>query len=154
MNIKFISICLLSTFVLFSCGTNTKTTDKSESKNDYTIDFYKSGSNLKELVSKIKSEGETPVLYFTASWCGPCREFKKTIDSKEMQTAFKDAKLIIIDTDIDKQRDKISYLYSIGGIPTFIKVDENAEPLKTMVGGDWREPTPARVAASMRLFIK
>ncbi len=152
MKFRIFTLFIFSSLILMSCGSGSKTT--SSNKNDYTFDFYSGTHNIKEVVSKEYEKGKTPILYFTANWCMPCREFKKTIKSKEMSEAFENATLIIIDADVDKTKDKLSYLYAVNAIPTFIKVDKNAEPLNTMIGGDWAEPTPYRVAASMSRFIK
>ncbi len=149
----FRTLLLISSLalILSSCG-NKDVTDKQ--KQNYTIDYYASSNNLKELVSKESAKGKKTVLFFTAGWCRPCTEFKRTLKSKEVTEAFKDATLVIIDTDKDKKKDKISYLYNIGAIPTFIKVDGNAEPVNTMVGGDWVSPTPQQIAISMKKFIR
>ncbi len=152
MTIRILFFSFLSAFILSACGSSSSTTSKG--KKNFSVDYYAGNYNLKELVQKETTAGKTPILFFTASWCKPCMEFKKTLKDQEVADAFSNAKLIIVDADIDKNKDKLTYLYAIGAIPTFIKLDANAEPVNTMVGGDWTEPTPSQIALSMRKFIR
>lgn len=64
---------------------------------------------------QMSNEDKKKVLYFTATWCGPCNKIKPTF--KNLEPNFKNIEFVLV--DIDKNRDMASY-YSINSVPTFI----------------------------------
>jgi len=58
------------------------------------------------------------VLYFTASWCGPCQKIKPVV--KELKETYKST-IDIITIDVDEERDVTSQ-FSIQSMPTFVFV--------------------------------
>lgn len=54
------------------------------------------------------------VLYFTATWCGPCKVFKPVVEQVSAETG-----VSINYVDVDQQRDLASQ-YSISSVPTII----------------------------------
>ncbi len=87
-----------------------------------TYQMIKSDQELKQLVSGPGNK----VLYFTASWCPPCRMIAPIFDkfSKEF-TNVKFAKI-----DIDENSDSAAN-YGIRSVPTFIFVEN--QKIKTQV---------------------
>ena len=66
------------------------------------------------------------ILYFTASWCGPCKAIAPILDdiSKDY-----DGKLIVAKINIDENQ-KIA----ARNVPSLVLVDENGTELNRMVG--------------------
>lgn len=60
------------------------------------------------------------VLFFNASWCGPCRHMKPIVKDLKRQGYH------LRDVDVDKHRD-LAQKYGIGAIPTFVFLENGAE---------------------------
>jgi len=58
------------------------------------------------------------VLYFTATWCGPCKMFKPTVQAVSAETG-----ISINYIDVDQQRDT-AQKYGISSVPTIIVENE------------------------------
>ena len=54
------------------------------------------------------------VLYFTATWCGPCKMFKPTVQAVSAETG-----VSINYVDVDQQKD-LAQQYGISSVPTII----------------------------------
>ena len=81
------------------------------------------------------------ILYFGASWCGPCNKLKlklqDPIEIKSLQN------LSIIYIDVDKEENtEIIEIYDVTNLPTlfFIKLNNQNEVkiLHTILGYDWQ----------------
>src|ERR1700674_3870579 len=60
------------------------------------------------------------VLFFNASWCGPCRQMKPIVTQMRGQGYH------MRDVDVDKNR-SLAKQYAIRAIPTFVFVENGAE---------------------------
>ena len=60
------------------------------------------------------------VLYFTASWCGPCKKTRPVVE----QMILEGFNIEILDADIELDMIK---KYEIRSIPTFILIENNLE---------------------------
>ena len=67
------------------------------------------------------------LLYFTATWCGPCKALGPTIDVLAGQG------LPVQKIDIDSGK-SLSTLYNVRNVPTLIKVDSNGNESGRLVG--------------------
>tara|TARA_B110000977_G_C10863415_1_gene410676 strand:- start:54 stop:299 length:246 start_codon:yes stop_codon:yes gene_type:complete len=65
------------------------------------------------------------ILYFSAGWCGPCRQLSPLMESLKGQINYEKV-------DVDKQQD-LSMKYNIRNIPTLILL-ENGEVKDRTVG--------------------
>jgi thioredoxin 1 len=74
------------------------------------VTILESGQEL----SKIMKEGNK-VLYFTATWCPPCRAIKPVFE--KLSNEFAKTQFIKIDID---ENEKTAYEYQITSVPTFI----------------------------------
>lgn len=54
------------------------------------------------------------VLYFTATWCGPCKMFKPTVQAVSAETG-----VGINYIDVDQQKD-MAQRYNVSSVPTII----------------------------------
>ena len=77
---------------------------------------------------KYLKEQNIIVLYFYATWCGPCVSFKPIFE--KVSDEFKDVNFIKI--NVDEQRD-IAIKYSISAIPTIIFI-KNEVPILSNTG--------------------
>lgn len=59
------------------------------------------------------------ILYFTASWCGPCRTLSPTMESLKGQINY--SKL-----DVDAEQD-LAVKYKIRSVPTLVLVENGVE---------------------------
>jgi thioredoxin 1 len=82
------------------------------------------------------SEAKTPatmavtrgeVLFFNATWCGPCRQMKPIVAQLRRQGYH------IRDVDVDRNR-TLAQKYGIRAVPTFVFV-ENGDEVKRFSGG-------------------
>lgn len=66
-------------------------------------------------------EDKINLLYFTASWCGPCKMMKPVIENFIKNNS---SKVNLIKIDIDSDR-KSAAVYRVNSIPTFIVLKDN-----------------------------
>ena len=66
------------------------------------------------------------ILYFTASWCGPCRALALRMEKLSSQINYQKI-------DIDSNQD-LSMKYGIRSVPSLVLVDENGNELNRIVG--------------------
>ena len=70
------------------------------------------------------------ILYFTASWCGPCKALGPIMDSLQGQINFDKI-------DVDSNTD-LSAQYGVRGVPSLILL-ENGEEVNRLVGVQSKE---------------
>ena len=66
------------------------------------------------------------ILYFTASWCGPCKALAPRMEKLSNQINYRKI-------DIDSNQD-LSMKYGIRSVPCLVLIDENGTELNRMVG--------------------
>ncbi len=71
------------------------------------------------------------LLYFTGTWCQPCRYFGPVIDSIKNE-------ITVEKYDVDERRDLTSK-YLIRSIPAIILVDESGNEIKRRTGATSKE---------------
>ena len=70
------------------------------------------------------------ILYFTASWCGPCKALGPIMDSLQGQINFDKI-------DVDSNTD-LSAQYGVRGVPSLVLL-ENGEEVSRLVGVQSKE---------------
>lgn len=86
-----------------------------------------------ELDTKLKAASRTlrlAILYFTATWCGPCRVISPIFTS----LAEKYPKAVFLKVDIDEARD-VASSWNISSVPTFFFLRDGKE-VDRVVGAD------------------
>ena len=68
------------------------------------------------------------ILYFTASWCGPCKALAPRMEKLSNQINYRKI-------DVDSNQD-LSMKYGVRNVPSLVLVDENGTELNRMVGVD------------------
>jgi len=66
------------------------------------------------------------ILYFTASWCGPCKALAPRMEKLASQINYRKI-------DVDSNQD-LSMKYGVRNVPSLVLVDENGTELNRMVG--------------------
>ncbi|XP_061953842.1 TPR repeat-containing thioredoxin TDX isoform X2 [Populus nigra] len=92
--------------------------------------------SAKELDPKLNAASKTSrlaILYFTASWCGPCRMIAPIFTS----LAAKYLKVVFLKVDIDEARD-VAARWNISSVPTFYFI-KNGKEIDKVVGADKNE---------------
>lgn len=67
------------------------------------------------------------ILYFTASWCGPCKMMASTV------TEAIGGGMNITKIDVDEDQD-MSTKYNVRSVPTMVLVNQNNEEVNRVVG--------------------
>ena len=67
------------------------------------------------------------ILYFTASWCGPCKMMASTV------TEAIGGGMNITKIDVDEDQD-MSIKYNVRSVPTMVLVNQNNEEMNRVVG--------------------
>lgn len=81
---------------------------------------FRAASNLSRLV----------ILYFTATWCGPCRFMAPLYKS----LAEKHPRIVFLKVDIDELGD-VAHRWNVNSVPTFFFV-KNGKEIDKVVGAD------------------
>jgi len=66
------------------------------------------------------------ILYFTASWCGPCKALAPRMEKLASQINYRKI-------DVDSNQD-MSMKYGVRNVPSLVLIDENGTELNRMVG--------------------
>ena len=87
-------------------------------------------------LSKARAEaagaGRPVLVYFTATWCGPCQGMKRTTWSDaRVETALRS--YVPVKIDIDQQKE-LAQRYAVDGIPYFVVLDREGIARRTSVG--------------------
>lgn len=89
-----------------------------------------STGELEKKLSAASNTSRLAILYFTATWCGPCRFISPIYTS----LAEKYPKVVFLKIDIDEARD-VAASWNISSVPTFFFV-KNGKEVDSVVGAD------------------
>uniref|UniRef100_A0A5B7BUX4 TPR repeat-containing thioredoxin TDX n=1 Tax=Davidia involucrata TaxID=16924 RepID=A0A5B7BUX4_DAVIN len=110
----------------------TKRTDPevaSALKDGHVIGIH-SASELDTKLNAASRTSRLAILYFTASWCGPCRFISPLYTS----LAGKYPKVVFLKVDIDEARD-VAARWNISSVPTFFFI-KNCKEVDKVIGAD------------------
>lgn len=144
---------LAATLLLSGCGDQTAPAADSGQPPVATIEYngQAPADSLASVVTRETARGRTPVLYFYADWCGPCRRFRASLTDARVQAALAPATLIKINIDEDAQG--LAGRYGIQAVPTFVKVDAQLKPQAIISGDKWTEDVPENIAPVMHQLV-
>ena len=111
--------------------------NNNNNNNTYTITNYNNINNELKTTSDLQSfsnnnDNKLIVLYFTASWCGPCETIKEFFFEKI--TTYTHSYFSIIDVDNEDYQDLCDD-FSINAMPTFIFYKNSVE-IDKVIGAD------------------
>jgi thiol-disulfide isomerase/thioredoxin len=104
----------------------------------FALQFF--DGSYAEALQKSKKENKLVLLYFTATWCGPCQYMQKYVFPDPTLTAYASQHYIALKLDIDTKEGQLMYEKSHQprgprGVPAYIIMNANEEVLKKEVGG-------------------
>lgn len=80
--------------------------------------------------------GKPIILYFTGTWCVPCRVMKRQVWADEQVKTLVNSKFIPVAIDVDNpDHAPIAARYSVGGTPVTIIADAQGNALRWRAGG-------------------
>lgn len=88
--------------------------------------------DLSEGLRLAKETGKPAMLFFTADWCAPCLELKKSVFS-DKRVAEVSSRLVNIYIDVDKNYDAIA-AYKVRGIPAIFFLNPGGEIVERFSG--------------------
>ncbi|HYT92331.1 MAG TPA: thioredoxin family protein [Gemmataceae bacterium] len=71
-----------------------------------------------------KKENKRLFIDFSATWCGPCQQLKKTLTDPRVARALQDYVILLIDVDKDP---KLTAQFNVGPIPAYFVVDGDGQ---------------------------
>jgi thiol:disulfide interchange protein len=90
-------------------------------------------SNLSVAQNQAAAQHKPVFAYFSATWCGPCQQMKRTTWAKE-SVARAMQKFVPVKIDIDAQR-ALAEQYGINGIPAFFVLSDSGQVVRQATGG-------------------
>jgi thioredoxin 1 len=81
------------------------------------------------------------VLYFGATWCGPCRQLKDKMNEPETEIIMPNLAMVYLDVDDEENADLLKR-YKVNGLPTqiFVNVVKNTvNEVARIVGFDFNK---------------
>nr|AAP88338.1 At3g17880 [Arabidopsis thaliana] len=98
--------------------------------NDGEVISIHSTSELEAKTKAAKKASRLLILYFTATWCGPCRYMSPLYSNLATQHS----RVVFLKVDIDKAND-VAASWNISSVPTFCFIRDGKEVDK-VVGAD------------------
>ena len=96
---------------------------------------------LPELENAQRAPTKAEVLFFNASWCGPCKQMKPIVKNLRRQG------YRLRDVDIDRQQ-KLAQQYGIRAVPTFVFLEDGSEVDRISGGINSAQAANASAAAA------
>lgn len=66
------------------------------------------------------------ILRMTASWCGPCKQLAKTLETADLGFPIE-----VVDIDVYPE---VAQEHNVRSVPTLIALDENGKTIGTLIG--------------------
>jgi thioredoxin 1 len=99
----------------------------------FAVEFF--NGTYEQALQKAKTENKKVLLYFTASWCGPCHYMDQYIFPDQELSTYTAQHYIALKIDADTEAGKkLRIKYNNKGLPDFYIINTNEEILKRKLG--------------------
>jgi thioredoxin 1 len=90
-------------------------------------------TTIEELDEEINNWTSYTVLYFTATWCGPCKQISPFIQELDKNSEILNVKFLKIDVD---EADDLCEKFEVQSMPTFIFLDKEQNVTDSLIGAN------------------
>lgn len=91
-------------------------------------------SDLPAALAEARAANKPVLLYFTATWCGPCQYMRRNVFTDAAVARAIDEAYVPVRIDHDTRADLI-FQYQVDGIPWFGVLDEQGRPTRILDRG-------------------
>jgi thiol:disulfide interchange protein len=92
-------------------------------------------ASYEEAIEQARAENKPVLLIFTASWCGPCQQMKKSVyPSAPVQAVANRLIWLTVDVDLPANQ-SLTQKHGISGIPALVIIDANGRSKSKISGG-------------------
>ena len=104
-------------------------------------------------VNQARAQHLRPVVYVSATWCGPCNALKHSLGDPKMVDAFSGSYVIKLDLDAWDAPLKAAG-FPVDSVPVFFQLDASGKPTgKNLTGAAWSDDVPANMAPPIKAFL-
>lgn len=138
---KIINLILVALVLLTACNTSQDQDSNSDESTVVTeqavkvdgINFHE--GNWESALAKAKAENKLVFLDISASWCGPCKQLKKTTFKDAAVGEFYNDKFINVELDGEKGEGiALAQKYRLQGYPSLYFIDVDGNVVKETAG--------------------
>lgn len=90
-----------------------------KAESNKSLSFFDHDISLMDAKNKAINSNKDVLLYFTASWCGPCKSMKADVFPQDDVIAAINSKYVAVYIDIDKRPDD-ARTYAISAVPAYV----------------------------------
>jgi len=134
---KIIYSLFIALFLFGSCETNdrseTENTSLTKNENVVGIDFFE--GTWAEALAKAKKDNKLIFLDISASWCGPCKQLKRTTFKDSTVGNFYNEQFINVELDGEKGEGiRLAQQYKLRGYPSLYFINSDGFVVKETAG--------------------